>query len=454
MIKQTQPGGDSNERWASKVGFLFAAVGFAVGLGNIWRFPYIVGENGGSAFVVIYLFCVFVIGAPILMAELMVGRRGQRSAPRSIQRIAQESGASSNWKWAGVLHLVTAFTIMIVYAVVAGWVLKYLAAAFDESFSSISPNDAQQLFQDLLASPAELYAWTLLALFLMSLILVGGVNRGIERAVKILMPSLFFLMLGLAVYNYFAGGFSETLTYLFSPDFSKVTGVVALAAVGQAFFSIGVAMAGMVSFGAYLDRSVSIPRSALVIVSADTVVALLAGLVVFPIVFRQGLDVAAGTGLIFETIPSALGGMPGGWLVGIAFFALLSVAAITSMVGLVEPIIHWAQESFGWRRYKATVAVTLSLASLSFLCILNYSSLSPEVIWGIDINANLDYLSNQIFLPLGGLFLAVFVGWFVAQESSHAELSFQSTAVFKVWKALMQWLVPAAILSIFLSGIL
>ena len=454
MINQTQPVDDSNERWASKVGFLFAAVGFAVGLGNIWRFPYIVGENGGSAFVVIYLFCVFVIGAPILMAELMVGRRGQRSAPRSIEYIAQESGASSNWKWVGVLHLITAFTIMIVYAVVAGWVLRYLAAAFDESFSYLSPNDAQQLFQDLLASPAELYAWTLLALLLMSLILVGGVNRGIERAVKILMPSLFFLMLGLAVYNYFAGGFSETLIYLFSPDFSKVTGAVALAAVGQAFFSIGVAMAGMVSFGAYLDRSVSIPRSAVVIVSADTIVALLAGLVVFPIVFRQGLDVAAGTGLIFETIPSALGSMPGGWLIGIAFFTLLSVAAITSMVGLVEPIIHWAQENFGWRRYKATVLVALSLASLSFFCVLNYSSLSPEVIWGIDINNNLDYLANQIFLPLGGLFLAVFVGWFVAQEPSKAELSFKGAAVFKVWRALMKWLVPMAILSIFLSGIL
>ena len=236
MINQTQPVDDSNERWASKVGFLFAAVGFAVGLGNIWRFPYIVGENGGSAFVVIYLFCVFVIGAPILMAELMVGRRGQGSAPRSIECIARESGASSNWKWVGVLHLITAFTIMIVYAVVAGWVLRYLAAAFDESFSYLSPNDARQLFQDLLASPAELYAWTLLALLLMSLILVGGVNRGIERAVKILMPSLFFLMLGLAVYNYFAGGFSETLIYLFSPDFSKVTGAVALAAVGQDLF--------------------------------------------------------------------------------------------------------------------------------------------------------------------------------------------------------------------------
>ena len=166
MINQTQPVDDSNERWASKVGFLFAAVGFAVGLGNIWRFPYIVGENGGSAFIVIYLFCVFVIGAPILMAELMVGRRGQRSAPRSIECVAHESGASSNWKWVGVLHLITAFTIMIVYAVVAGWVLRYLAAAFDESFSYLSPNDAQQLFQDLLASPAELYEWTLFALSL------------------------------------------------------------------------------------------------------------------------------------------------------------------------------------------------------------------------------------------------------------------------------------------------
>jgi NSS family neurotransmitter:Na+ symporter len=443
---------DGSAAWTSRFAFLLASVGFAVGLGNIWRFPYVTGENGGAAFVAVYLFCVFVIGVPILMAELFIGRRGGLSPSASMQSVARASGRSVRWGWVGSANLLAAFSIMVTYSVVAGWVLSYLFKALLTGFVGIDALASQSEFESLKAGPWQMLGWTLLALALTGSIIFAGVQQGIERAVKILMPSLFALMLMLVGYNMVVGGFGETVEYLFTPDFSKIDGSTWLAAVGQAFFSIGVAMAGMMTFGAYLPASVSIPRAAITIALADTLVALLAGLVIFPAVFANGLDPASGPGLIFQTLPVALAQMPGGHLVGVMFFLLLSVAAITSMVGLIEPLVHRAQER-GLSRHWSTLTVVSAIAGCSVASVLGYNVWSGALFGSVDINTLLDFFANQVLLPLGGLFIAVFAGWFVLPELARQELNLTAQSGWKTWQTLIRWPVPIAITLIFIAGV-
>ena len=438
--------------WTSRFAFLLASVGFAVGLGNIWRFPYVTGENGGAAFVLVYLFCVFAIGVPILMAELFIGRRGGLSPAASMQSVAVASGRSARWGWVGSANLLAAFSIMVAYSVVSGWVLSYLLRALMTGFVGVDATASQSTFNDLLAGPWQMLSWTLLALLLTGVIIYAGVQKGIERAVKVLMPSLFALMLLLVGYNIVVGGFAEAVDYLFTPDFSKIDASTGLAAVGQAFFSIGVAMAGMMTFGAYLPSTVSIPRAAITIALADTLVAILAGLVIFPAVFANGLDPASGPGLIFQTLPVALAQMPGGHLVSIMFFLLLSVAAITSMVGLIEPLVHRAQER-GWSRHRSTVTVVLAIAVCSVVSVLGYNVWSGAVIGDFDINTLLDVFANQMLLPLGGLFIALFAGWFVAPDIARQELKLGEGSGWVAWRTLIRWPVPIAIALIFVVGV-
>ena len=336
-----------NTMWSSRFAFVMASVGFAVGLGNIWRFPYVTGENGGSAFVVIYLLCAVAIGIPCLMAELLVGRRGGSSPPRSMAVVAAESGRGKGWSIVGGMGVATAYTIAITYAVVVGWVLWYLARALSAGFAGFDAGIAEATFTGLLTDNKSMMLWTLVGNVIVGSIIYAGINSGIERAVTVMMPLMFTLLVGLSIYNYFAGGFVETLQWLFTPDFSKVTGATFLAAIGQAFFSIGVGMGGMMTYGAYLPRDFSIARGAATIVMADTLIALLAGFVVFPAVFHFGLDMASGPGLIFQTLPVAFAQMPGGAIFAALFFIMLAVAGVTSMVGLLESVTSWTKETIG-----------------------------------------------------------------------------------------------------------
>ena len=441
------------EQWSSRLGFLMAAIGFAVGLGNIWRFPYITGENGGAAFVAVYLICAFLIGVPILIAELMIGRRGGMSAPGSMRAVALAEGRARHWQWGGALNLAAAFVIEVVYCVIAGWVLLYLFKALTTGFAGVDGGAAEAQFAAALANIGGLVFWTLLGLAITGAIIYAGLRSGIERAVRILMPTLFGLLVALALYNVFAGGFVEALTYLFTPDFSRVNGPMILAAVGQAFFSIGVAMAGMMIFGAYLPKGISIAGSALVIVVADTLVALVAGLVIFPVVFNFGLDPAGGTGLIFQTLPVAFAQMPGGHLVSVLFFLLLSVAAITSMVGLVEPITAWMEERRGYARHKSAMLVLAAIGTLSLVSVLSHNLWRDVEVLGSDLNAIFDYLPNQIMLPVGGFLIALFAGWFVSRSAAMEELAMGSQTLFDAWRLLIRYLAPAAVLVIFVFGV-
>ena len=445
--------GGSHEHWSSRFAFLMASVGFAVGLGNIWRFPYVAGENGGSAFVLVYLGCVFLIGVPILIAELFVGRRGKMSPPLAMKNVALDEGLHKGWQLVGHMGLLAAFTIEIVYSVVVGWVLWYLFKAVTTGFAGFDNTVAETEFAAVLADPSGMLFWTLVGLSITGFIIYSGVQGGIERAVTILMPVLFGLLAVLAIYNVFAGGMGTALKWLFEPHFDRIKPEVFLIAVGQAFFSIGVAMGGMMTFGAYLPKEVSIPRSVLIIVIADTMVAVLAGLVIFPAVFNNGLDPAAGAGLIFQTLPVAFANMPGGYAFSIAFFLLLAVAGITSMVGLIECVTAWMEDHHGFARHTSALAVVGSVAVLSILSALSYNLLSDFELLGKNINDLMDYFSNQILLPLGGLFIAIFVGWFVKKQSTADELGFYSGPLFQLWHFLIRYAVPPAVAIIFYFGV-
>ena len=439
--------------WGSRSGFILASVGFAVGLGNIWRFPYVTGENGGSAFVLIYLLCAFGIGVPILMAEFLLGRRAQRSPPFALAAIAQESGRSEQWSWVGKLTILTAFSILMSYAVVAGWVLYYFFLALTGNMLASSSTQSQSAFNNLLADPLALVFWGGVSLVSAALIIAAGVQQGIERAVKVLMPMLFALLVLLMVFNVFTGGMPQALDYLFTPDFSKVDGSTFLAALAQAFFSIGVAMAGMMMFGAYLPKTISIAQSAVIIVAADTVVALLAGLVIFPMVFHNGLDVGAGTGLIFQTLPVAFARMDGGAVVGAVFFLLLCVAAITSIVGLSEPVTGYVAERWQLSRRRATLAMFGTLFPFTVISALTFSTWSPVRLAGQSLDYWIEYLPNQVLLPVGGLLIATFAAWRLDRNISASELSFTSEVWFTVWFRLMRFVVVPAVFIILVTGL-
>ena len=440
-------------QFSSTFGFLMAATGFAVGLGNIWRFPYITGENGGGAFVIVYLGCAIVIGIPILIAEILIGRRGGASPPEAIANLATSESKSRNWRHVGHLNLATAFVIEGTYCVVAGWVLWYLFKAIVTGFAGTDASSAALEFSNVMSSIDGMLFWTLISLALTGSIIFFGVNNGIERSVRVLMPSLFALMVLLVSYNAFQDGFSESVTYLFTPDFAKINGATFLAAIGQAFFSIGVAMAGMMIFGSYLPKSISITKCVLIIITIDTLVALMAGLMIFPMVFRFGLDPAGGPGLIFQTLPIAFAQMPGGHFVAVLFFVLLSVAAITSMVGLLEPLVAWLEEQYGLSRHGATLATLGAVSMLAVLSVLSYNVIADVKVGGFDLNGFLDYVANQLMLPIGGLLIAIFAAWQVQKSALREELHSMVDWAFEAWHLLIRYVVPIAITLILVAGL-
>ncbi len=448
-----------HEHWSSRFGFLMASVGFAVGLGNIWKFPYLTGENGGGAFVLVYLFCACTIGIPILMAEVLIGRRGRMSANESMRAVAIQEGRNPNWHWLGAMTMMTAFLILVTYSVVAGWVLEYLYMSIAHGFSGINNSDSIGLFAEVLGDSPGMVFWAGIALGLTAFIVSAGVQKGIERTVTVLMPLLFSLLVFLVIYSSIIGDFDAALHFLFYPDFSEVSATVILVAIGQTFFSVGVAMAGMMTYGAYLPKQVSIGRSVTIIVLADTFVAMLAGFAIFPLVFQHGLDPSGGPGLIFETLPLAFADMPGGQLFAIMFFTLLSVAAITSMVGLLEPLVSWAEENKGVSRHKAGLILGVGIWLLSFLSIFSYNTMGNfHLFQGIpvlgeqNINDLLGVMTDQFLLPIGGLMITLFAGWIMSRESTRDELSLISDRLFNVWHFLIRFVVPPAVLMVFLLG--
>ncbi len=450
---------DAEHTWTSGFTFILAAVGAAVGLGNIWKFPYVVGVSGGGAFVLVYIVCVVFVAIPILIGELLIGRRGHHSPPVAMRDVAVDAGRSRLWGIVGWMGAIVGYLIATYYSVIAGWTLVYILKAAG-GFDGAAATEVAGQFDDLLASPLTMTVWH--GVFMtFALIIVGrGLHGGIERTVKVLMPALFIMLLVMIGYAAIAGDFGAAVSFLFGTDFSKIGGEAVLAAIGQAFFSIGVAMGLMMAYGAYVPRQVSLTRSALVIAIADTLVAILAGLMIFPIVFANGLDPASGPGLIFRTLPAAFVQMPGGSIFGALFFLLLSFAAVTSIIAIIEPIVAYAEDRWNMKRNVAclvfgSLAFVIGLASVfSFNVWAGFTPLDAfGPFAGKTLYDLIDYLTANVLMPLGGILIAVFVGWRMKPEVLGEELVFGSPALFKIWLFMVRVVAPVAILAILVSGL-
>ena len=456
------PSAGNAENWTSRLTFIMASVGFAVGLGNIWRFPYIVGENGGSAFIFVYLLCAFAIGVPLVMAEWAIGRRssGEASASASVRNLAGEAGVSPAWGHVGAMAVIAAFMLLMTYTVIAGWTIDYFLLALRGTFAAIDASGSQAVFAELLASPGRLALWHTVVVVVTVWINARGIQGGIERAVNVLMPLLFVSIVLMVGYAWVIGDMPAAARFLLTPDFSRLTGDAMLDALGQAFFSIGIAMAVMITYGSWLDRRTSIPQNAFIVVGADTLVACLAGFAIFPLVFAHGLAPDSGPGLVFETLPIAFGELPGGQLFSSVFFFLLIAAAITSCIGVFAPIMAWTQQTFGMGRPRAATLAGLALWLLGFASVLSFNWLAElrplAFVPGFEsrsIYDSTEFVMANVLLPVGAFLTALFVGWRVSGDILREELGLAAGTGFTLWRLLMRFVVPAAVAVIFVRGI-
>ncbi|MBM4206693.1 MAG: sodium-dependent transporter [Gammaproteobacteria bacterium] len=438
--------------WSSRFAFILAATGSAVGLGNIWKFPYVTGENGGGAFVLVYLLCVLLIGVPLMMAEIMLGRRSKENPIHTMEILTEEAGADLNWHYLGWMGVAAGFLILSYYSVIAGWSTAYVVKAFFGSFSGANASEVKAIFDNFVASPMQLIFWHSVFMLATMVIVARGLEKGFEQSVRLLMPGLFALMFLLVGYAMTTDGYFKGLDFLFKPDFTKLTANSVLVAMGQAFFSLSLGMGAIMVYGAYLPKNVSIAKSAVIIAGADTVVALLAGLAIFPIVFSNGLHPNSGPGLVFETLPIAFGNMFGGWLFGVLFFIALVFAALTSSISLVEPAVAWLIENKGLTRTKACVYSGLVAWLLGFGTVFSFNAWKNVKLFERTFFELVDYLTANLMLPVGGFCIAVFAGWIMHQEHSKEELDLPGEHLsYAVWKFLVKFIAPAAVFLVFLN---
>ena len=435
--------------WSSRFAYILAATGSAVGLGNIWKFPYITGENGGGAFVLVYLACVAAIGIPIMIAETMLGRRGRQSPINTLSTLSTESGANKNWHFLGWMGVIAGVLILSYYSVIAGWASAYVFKAIFGGFSA-DATVVKASFDTLIESPTKLVLWHSAFMMATMSVVMRGVKGGLEKAVQLLMPALFALLILLVAYAMTTGEYYfQGLAFLFDPDFSEIDGDAVLTAMGHAFFTLGLGMGAIMVYGSYLPSGVSIAKTSLYIAGADTIVALLAGIAIFPLVFANGLEPGSGPGLIFQTLPIAFGNMTGGWLFGILFFVLLVFAALTSSISLIEPVVAWLVENKGFSRVKASVISGLATWALGVSVAFSFNIWSDFKIFDKTIFDFLDYLTANLMLPIGGFGIAVFAGWVMLQKHVKDELDLPDQQ-YQIWKYLITYVAPSAVFLVFL----
>jgi len=440
-------------QWSGRMAFVLAATGSAVGLGNIWKFPYIAGENGGGAFVLVYLLCVCLIGVPIMMAEIMLGRRGRRSPINTMAILAQEEGASRAWGLLGWMGVIAGFLILSYYSVIAGWALSYIWHGASGQFTGADAGQIKQIFDGLVGDWEKLLGWHTFFMVITMLVVARGVRGGLERAVSILMPGLLLILVLLVGYSIANGDFERGLEFLFAPDFSKLSTAAILTAMGHAFFTLSLGMGAIMVYGSYLPKDISIARTTFMVAGADTLVALLAGMAIFPIVFSNGLEPASGPGLIFQTLPLAFGQMPGGSVIGTLFFIMLVFAAWSSAISLIEPAVAWLVENANMSRGRASVIAGIITWLTGIGTVLSFNVWS-EVKWFEKTFFDLlDYLTANIMLPLGGVLIAIFAAWIMHRTSARNEMEMGDGPSFELWHFLVRFVAPAAVILVFLSVI-
>ncbi len=447
------------ERWSSRLGFYLAAPGAAVGLGSIWRFPYMTGANGGSAFVFVFILACLAIATPLLVAEFMIGRRSRRNPAEGAGEVAVGFGSSRRWNAIGVLGTAAAFVVMSYYTVIAGWVLAYAWKCVSGEITSLPRAAVEAQFHEFLSDPWRVGAWHIAFTALVAGISGRGVNRGIELANKIRAPGLLILLLILVGYSLATGDVARGLAFAFAPDFSRLSANVVLAAIGQAFFATGVGMGMMLAYGAYVPRGASLVRAALVISGSIVLVSLLATLMIFPLVYRYGLNPAQGAELVFNVLPVAFSEMPGGRIVGSLFFLLLILAALTPSIAGLEPMVAWLAQH-GLSRAKAAWVASASVWIVGIGSVLSFNAWAqwhPLAFIGrfqtMTVFDVLDFVSSNLMLPVGALLTCTLIGWRLPGSLVDTELTEETSAVRRWVLFLLRYICPLGILAVLVTAL-
>lgn len=446
-----QPSSGGRDSFGSKLGVLAAAAGSAVGLGNIWKFPYEAGQNGGAAFLFVYIGFIIAIGVPVMLAEFLVGRRAQANPFGAFKKLAPKS----LWYLVGVMGVAVAFMIMAFYGSVAGWTLEYIYRAAVDGFAGKSTEEFNSSFNSFISHPYRPVIWQLLFMVMSGFIVLSGVKNGIEKYSKILMPILLVLIIVMTIRSVTLPGASEGLKFIFQPDFSKLNGKAILSALGQAFFSLSLGMGTLITYGSYIQKKENLPSMAASVALADTLIAVLAGVAIFPAVFAFQIDPAAGPGLVFVTLPNVFQQMPGGYFFGLLFFLLLTVAALTSAISLLEVVVSYFGEELNIGRKKATIIAVSIISVLGVFATLSFGPLADVKLFGKTIFDTLDFTSSKIMLPLGGMFISIFVGWVLGKKVVTDEITnggLLKIPFIHVFLFILKFIAPIAIALVFLQG--
>lgn len=446
---------NTNRGFTSNLGAILAAAGGAVGLGNIWRFPYMLGNNGGGAFLLVYVFFVLLIGIPLMMTEFIIGRRSQKNVIGAYKVLAPKH---KGWVSIGVFGIICAFLIYAFYSVVAGWTLNYIVLACGNKLTGQDPAAIANIFSDFTSSSF----WPLISQFgflaLTAAVIVMGVQKGIENVSKVLMPALFVLLILMSIRSLTLGdGVRDGLEFLFKPDFSKITGKCMLSALGQSFFSLSIGMGAMVTYGSYIRKQDKLFNSSLWIAGCDSLVAILAGIVIFPAVFAFGMSPASGPELVYIVLPNVFNSMPGGTIFAIIFFLLLGIAALTSTISLLEIIVATAVEELHWKRSTASIVSTIGVFIIGAVCTLSFGPLKDFHICGLTIFDLFDRITASYLMPIGALAMTLFLGWYMPKVDVRDELSNGGTLkakAFELYYFILRFIAPIALIIILISGII
>lgn len=444
---------EKRDGFGSKLGAIAAAAGSAVGLGNIYRFPCLAGENGGGAFLLIYIFMVLCLGIPIMLAELYIGRRGGKNPIDSIKRLSP----NTRWDKFGYVGILASFVVLAFYSTVSGWTLEYIYKAITNFFADKDINAIEQGFTDFHNNPFRPLLWQFIFMGLTAFIIFKGVKEGVEKYTKILMPVLFVILIILCIKSLTLDGAAKGLEFLFKPDFSKVDNSVILAALGQAFFSLSVGLGCLITYGSYISKKDNLCTTSLSVVAADTTVALLAGIIIFPAAFSFGIKPEAGAGLAFNTLPMIFDKMNGGYFFCIIFFVLLAIAALTSTISLLEVIVAFLSEKYGIKRNTATWIGTLVTLFFGTFCTLSLRHDSILVFNNMTFFDFMDKFSANILLPIGSLFIVIFVGWKMGKQDFYDELTNQNTLKISIKSFIffiIKYVAPIVILTIFINQLI
>jgi len=442
----------NRDSFGSKFGVLAAAAGSAIGLGNIWRFPYVAGENGGAAFILVYLFFVVAIGVPVMMSEFIIGRKTQANPIGAFRKLKPKS----HWKIVGYMGILVAFMILAFYSTVASWNMHYIYLSITNAFEGKTMSELNVMFDDFHTSVFFPLFWQIIFMIITAYIVLRGIENGIEKYAKFLMPILFLIIIVLDIRAITLKGASGGLSFLFSPDFSKITSSSILEALGQAFFSLSIGMGVLITYGSYIRKKENLTNIAFEVSFFDTLIAILAGVAIFPAVFAFNVEPNAGPGLVFMTLPKIFESMAGGYFFSVLFFLLLFVAAITSSISVLEVVVAYLVEEKNMDRKKATLISTISIFILGIGATLSFGPLANFKIFQKTIFDLLDYTSANIMLPLGGLLIVIFMGWVLPKKEISEELSNNGVLklkMFSVFYFIIRYIAPIAIGIIFLNGL-